>query len=70
LSACEPFATDPQLVASMLQGAMIVKLIVTWTVGTLPANWQQLRDRWGAFHIIRVVAGIGGLVLLVAGAIF
>jgi uncharacterized membrane protein len=48
----------------------IVKQIVTWTVATLPGNWQQLRDRWGAFHIIRVIAGIGGVVLLVAGAIF
>jgi len=58
------------LLVTMLIEVPIVKLIVTWTVGTLPANWQQLRDRWGAFHIIRVVAGIGGLVLLVAGAIF
>ena len=47
----------------------IVKQIVTWTPATLPDNWQQLRDRWGAFHIIRVVAGIGGLALLVAAAI-
>jgi hypothetical protein len=58
------------LLVTVLVEVPIVKRIVTWTVGTLPGNWQQLRDRWGAFHIIRVVAGIGGLVLLVAGAIF
>jgi len=58
------------LLVTMLIEVPIVKQIVTGTVGTLPANWQQLCDRWGAFHIIRVVAGIGGLVLLVAGAIF
>ena len=58
------------LVVTMLIEVPIVKQIATWTVGTLPPNWQQLRDRWGSFHIIRVVAGIGGLVLLVAGAIF
>jgi len=40
------------LLVTMLIEVPIVKLIVTWTVGTLPANWQQLRDRWGAFHII------------------
>jgi hypothetical protein len=58
------------IVALVVTVLPIVKRIVTWTVGTLPGNWQQERDRWGAFHIIRVVAGIGGLVLLVAGAIF
>jgi uncharacterized membrane protein len=58
------------LVVTMLIEVPIVKQIVTWTIGTLPGNWQQLRDRWVAFHIIRVVAGIGGLGFLVAGAIF
>ncbi len=58
------------LLVTVLVEVPIVKQIVTWKVGTLPDNWRQLRDRWGAFHIIRVVAGIGGLALLVAGAIF
>jgi uncharacterized membrane protein len=58
------------LVVTMLIEVPIVKQFVTWKIGTLPSNWQQLRDRWVAFHIIRVVAGIGGLVFLVAGAIF
>jgi uncharacterized membrane protein len=58
------------LLVTVLVEVPIVKQIVTWTAGTLPGNWQQLRDRWGAFHIIRVVAGIGGLALLVGGAIF
>jgi uncharacterized membrane protein len=58
------------LLVTMLVEVPIVKQIVTWTAETLPENWQHLRDRWGAFHIIRVVAGIGGLALLVGGAIF
>ena len=58
------------LLVTVLVEVPIVKQIVTWTAGTLPGNWQQLRDRWGAFHIIRVVAGIAGVALLVAGAIF
>ena len=58
------------LVVTMLIEVPIVKQIVMWTVETLPGNWQQLRDRWVAFHIIRVVAGIGGLAFLVAGAMF
>jgi hypothetical protein len=58
------------LLVTMTVEVPIVKQIMTWTVDTLPGDWQQLRNRWGAFHIIRVVTGIGGLVLIVAGAIF
>ena len=48
----------------------IVEQIATWTVSTLPENWQQVRDRWSKFHIIRVVAGFTSVVLLVVAAIF
>ena len=48
----------------------IVEEVATWTVSTLPSNWQQIRDRWARFHLIRVIAGLASLVLLVAGAIF
>jgi uncharacterized membrane protein len=58
------------LLVTVLVEVPIVEEIVTWTVTTLPSNWQQLRDRWTRFHIIRVIAGLAGLVLLVAGTIF
>ena len=58
------------LLVTVLVEVPIVKKIVAWTISTLPDNWQQLRDRWGAFHVVRVVAGIAGLVVLVVGAIF
>jgi intracellular septation protein A len=58
------------LLVTVLVKVPIVKQILTWTARTLPGNWQQLRDRWGAFHIVRVIAGIGGLVLVAGGAIF
>jgi uncharacterized membrane protein len=48
----------------------IVQQIVTWTTSALPDNWQQLRDRWMKFHVLRVVAGLASLVLLVVAAIF
>lgn len=48
----------------------IVEKIVTWKVTTLPGNWQQLRDRWTRFHVIRVIAGLASLILLVIAAIF
>jgi hypothetical protein len=58
------------LLVTVLIEVPIVKQITTWTVETLPENWTQLRDRWGSFHIIRVVAGVAGVAFLVAGAIF
>jgi uncharacterized membrane protein len=48
----------------------IVEQIVTWKVSTLPGNWQQLRDRWARFHVIRVITGLASLVLLLIAAIF
>ena len=58
------------LLVTVLVEVPIVEQIVTWTIPTLPANWQQLRDRWRAFHVLRVVAGLTGLVCLLIGAIF
>jgi uncharacterized membrane protein len=58
------------LLVTVLIEVPIVKQIETWTVSTLPGNWQQLRDRWGAFHLFRIVPSLFGLVLLLIGAIF
>ena len=48
----------------------IVARVRTWTTTTLPDNWAQQRDRWVSFHILRVVPGIAGVALLVAGALW
>ena len=58
------------LLVTVLIEVPIVSQIMTWTVSALPDNWRRLRDRWAAFHIIRVASGVAGLGLLVAGAIF
>ena len=58
------------LIVTMRIEVPIVKQIVTWTDSTLPDNWQQLRDRWGAFHYLRIVPSLLGLILLLVGAIF
>lgn len=57
------------LLVTVLIEVPIVKQMATWTVATLPSNWRQLRDRWGAFHIVRVISGLLGLALVVAGAL-
>jgi uncharacterized membrane protein len=58
------------LVVTVFVEVPIVKEIVSWTAETLPANWQQQRDRWVRFHAIRVVAAVLSVVLLVIGAVF
>lgn len=58
------------LVVTVFVEVPIVEQIVTWKVSTLPGNWQQLRDRWAGFHIIRVIAGLASLILLLIAAIF
>ena len=58
------------LAVTVLVEVPIVKEISTWTVATLPANWQQVRDRWVRFHVIRVVGGLASLVLLLVAAVF
>ena len=58
------------LLVTILVEVPIAKQIETWTVPTLPANWEHLRDRWQAFHIVRVVTSVVGLVLLLIGVIF
>ena len=61
LGAC---GRDVLVAVTVLVEVPMVKEMVTWTVATLPANWQQVRDRWVRFHVIRVVAGLASLVLL------
>jgi hypothetical protein len=48
----------------------IVKQMRTWTLATLPKDWEQIRDRWEAYHAVRVVASVAGLVLMLTAAIF
>ena len=58
------------LIVTVAVEVPIVMQIVTWNVSAMPPNWQELRDRWVNFHVLRIIGGITGLALLVAGAIF
>ena len=58
------------LLVTVLIEVPIVMQMEKWTAETLPADWQQLRDRWGAFHLARVVPALLSLGFLVAGAVF
>ena len=67
LGAFVLFATT--LVVTLRVEVPIVMLLNTGSVVTLPHDWETLRDRWGSFHLLRVVPSIVGLVLLLVGAI-
>lgn len=43
--------------------------IKTWTVSTLPPNWESLRSKWQLFHTIRTFTSIGSFVFLLASAL-
>jgi uncharacterized membrane protein len=58
------------LLVTVLVEVPIVKEISTWTVTTLPDQWEERRDRWVSFHAVRILAGVAGLSVLVVGAIF
>ncbi len=58
------------LVITLAVEVPIDNRIRTWTVSSLPREWQKERDRWESFHELRTLASVLGLVLLVAGAVF
>ena len=59
--------------------ALLITLIVEvpidnqirrWTLETMPAEWEEIRDRWERFHALRTFASIVAFVLVTAGAVF
>lgn len=57
------------LVVTMAVEVPIVMRLNTGSFATLPDDWEALRDRWGAFHLLRIVPAFVGMVLLLAGSI-
>jgi uncharacterized membrane protein len=44
-------------------------VVSTWLVQALPSNWEQLRDQWWRWHVLRTGFGITGLCLLIAATL-
>jgi uncharacterized membrane protein len=73
-------ALFPMVIAfGLFISALMITLIVEvpidnqikqWSAGSLPENWQQLRDRWETFHVMRTFASLGGLALMLGSALF
>jgi uncharacterized membrane protein len=43
--------------------------VVTWTKGNVPDNWQQVRNRWQYYNVIRVIFSVLGFLLFAAAII-
>jgi Domain of unknown function (DUF1772) len=43
----------------------ILNQIATWNIGSPPANWKELADKWWWIHSVRIAMQIGGLGVLV-----
>jgi uncharacterized membrane protein len=41
-------------------------IVITWRPDAPPANWTDVRNKWWRWHVIRLLAGLGGLSLLIA----
>jgi len=39
-------------------------VIMSWTTGSFPANWFELRNKWWSFHIMRTIAELIALCLV------
>jgi uncharacterized membrane protein len=59
-------------VACLLVAALVTRfanqpinaIVMTWNAHTPPADWMNLRDEWWKWHIVRMLAMIGGLSLI------
>jgi uncharacterized membrane protein len=43
----------------------INSLVMTWNSTIPPANWEELRDEWWSFHILRTLSSLVALCLIV-----
>lgn len=57
------------LIVTLLVNVPLDNQVQQWTISTLPANWQEIRDRWQWYHTIRTFAALGGLALILAGTL-
>lgn len=58
------------LLITLLVNVPIDNQINEWTVTTLPAGWQDIRDRWEFYHTLRTFISLVSLGFVLAGALW
>lgn len=49
------------LIVTLVVNVPIDGQINSWTVSTLPTDWEAIRDRWELWHTVRTFASLAGL---------
>jgi uncharacterized membrane protein len=57
------------LVVTLTIEVPIDNQIKTWTTATLPADWQEIRARWSAFHTVRTFMSLGAVAAAVGSTL-
>jgi uncharacterized membrane protein len=70
LNAGSLVLTILSLVVAIVFEVPIVNEIAAWASSSIPENWKRRRDYWIAIHKIRVFAGFGSLISLIAALVF
>lgn len=58
------------LVVTLRVNVPIDNQVKLWTIATLPADWQDVRERWQLFHALRTCLSLGGLALILVGELY
>ncbi len=58
------------LVITLSVNVPIDYAIVDWTVGTLPADWTTIRERWETYHAARTFVSMAGFGLALAAVLW
>ena len=43
--------------------------VITWSAIAPPKGWEQARDQWWHWHVLRTIAGLAALVCIIAGSL-
>jgi uncharacterized membrane protein len=43
--------------------------VVTWTMENTPPNWEQLRNRWQYYNVVRTIAALVSFILFAAAVV-
>jgi uncharacterized membrane protein len=57
------------IVVTLAVNVPIDNKIKTWTLTTLPSDWQDIRARWADFHTLRTFLSLAGLAAAVGAAL-
>jgi hypothetical protein len=57
------------MLTTLMVNVPIDMQIKNWQPTTLPANWQDIRDRWHAYHVIRMCCSLLGFGAALAAAL-